>query len=476
MKKKLILDEGIRNVPFGVEDNARVAVDPVWYQAIKDSEERDKNVERDMEEINKSIEEFLKWQNENVNVDNTEIPKSETLKKMKLQEALFVESGNFADAFTPEQVRAMLEEDTDNFQKERGVISTAYEEEKDVAVRILKYFYENVEVSDGRRTKDEPMSWVIAFNKPFSAEKKRIEERLEVEEADFNDVDTLADAIGSAVKALLADRENDGATDCYCFPLDDKAAVYVGWSELNEKEKELSGSNAERAIAIGLKQYGNDVDDGASYDDLWDLGDDERSAEIFAYSKTNYAEEAKYLLGQYENLTKRLEKQGYYLDGERKIRPIEKDRVVHPKEDFGVVPDDEGLDEALNEWIFKTHYDADGNPISRKDALKKEVIYALNSYYDDRFRGLEDGMQTKDFEEAKEWAWEKLQDGYPIKFRNDIKRKVEFIVPDSVENYGDLENKVAALLGESLKEESKKDVSESLQKPKTIRVRSTKKN
>lgn len=65
--------------------------------------------------------------------------------------------------YTYEQVEAELRKMTNNFTVESGAVSCFFREEKDYGRDVLKQYYKVVEVSDGRRSEDEPMSYVIAF-------------------------------------------------------------------------------------------------------------------------------------------------------------------------------------------------------------------------------------------------------------------------------------------------------------------------
>lgn len=58
-------------------------------------------------------------------------------------------------------------------------------------------------------------------------------------------------------------------------------------------------------------------------------------------------------------------------------------------------------DESLNE---SDEDDEDSDP-------KYDARYEVNSYYGRNYRGLEDDLYTDDFEEVKEWVWEKIQNG-----------------------------------------------------------------
>ena len=71
-------------------------------------------------------------------------------------------------SLTREQCLDVLIQETDSFTRE-GTVETTEEEEKNIARDILKNHYRTVEVSDGRRSSDEPMSWVISYSDPIGS-------------------------------------------------------------------------------------------------------------------------------------------------------------------------------------------------------------------------------------------------------------------------------------------------------------------
>lgn len=68
-------------------------------------------------------------------------------------------------AWSEEEVRAELIKMTNNFKKNEGEITTWYEEEKEHIKNILDAAGYQIEVSDGRKDKDDDMHWVITFVK-----------------------------------------------------------------------------------------------------------------------------------------------------------------------------------------------------------------------------------------------------------------------------------------------------------------------
>lgn len=65
--------------------------------------------------------------------------------------------------YTYDQVEAELRKMTNNFTVESGEVSCFFREEKDYGRDVLRQHYRVVEVSDGRKSENEPMCYVIAF-------------------------------------------------------------------------------------------------------------------------------------------------------------------------------------------------------------------------------------------------------------------------------------------------------------------------
>lgn len=78
---------------------------------------------------------------------------------------LFFEN-RISESYSESEIEKVLMKITDNFSDRDGSVETSYENEKDSARDILKKHYKVVEVSDGRRSSSEPMSWVIAYSNP----------------------------------------------------------------------------------------------------------------------------------------------------------------------------------------------------------------------------------------------------------------------------------------------------------------------
>lgn len=77
------------------------------------------------------------------------------------------ESVNDDDAYTYEESEKALKDYTKNWTKESGTSRTYYKAEKDNGIKILKKHYKTVEVSDGRGSDEEDMSWVISYSDPI---------------------------------------------------------------------------------------------------------------------------------------------------------------------------------------------------------------------------------------------------------------------------------------------------------------------
>lgn len=79
------------------------------------------------------------------------------------------------------EVESALSSLTNQYTKEEGTVETSYEDEKNFAKKILRTHYKIVEVSDGRRSANEPMSWVISYAEPSSS----VDEDIEVVATDL---------------------------------------------------------------------------------------------------------------------------------------------------------------------------------------------------------------------------------------------------------------------------------------------------
>lgn len=83
-------------------------------------------------------------------------------------ENLLTEDVEDDGAYSEDEIYDLLKSKqfTDNFTNEDGTVRTYYESEKDYTKNILKKYYDVVEVSDGRRSSDEDMCWVVAYSTP----------------------------------------------------------------------------------------------------------------------------------------------------------------------------------------------------------------------------------------------------------------------------------------------------------------------
>lgn len=68
-------------------------------------------------------------------------------------------------------------------------------------------------------------------------------------------------------------------------------------------------------------------------------------------------------------------------------------------------PDETPYGESLNES------DEDDEDDDEDSDPKYDARYEVNSYYGRDYRGLEDDLYTDDFEEVKDWIWDKIQNG-----------------------------------------------------------------
>ena len=76
------------------------------------------------------------------------------------------ESVNEDDAWSYEEIEKSLNDYTNGWKRESGTSRTWYETEKDHCKNILKKHYKYVDVSDGRGSDGEEMSWVVAYSDP----------------------------------------------------------------------------------------------------------------------------------------------------------------------------------------------------------------------------------------------------------------------------------------------------------------------
>lgn len=70
------------------------------------------------------------------------------------------------EPWTKEEIEKELKSITKNFTKKEGTVRVWMSSEKNDARDILKQNYKYVDVSDGRGSSKEEMSWVIAYSDP----------------------------------------------------------------------------------------------------------------------------------------------------------------------------------------------------------------------------------------------------------------------------------------------------------------------
>lgn len=73
---------------------------------------------------------------------------------------------NWGNPFLVKDIERTLAEITDNFREKDGAVLTGYEEEKQVAKKVLSKYYNIVEVSDGRHYDNDDVTWVISYASP----------------------------------------------------------------------------------------------------------------------------------------------------------------------------------------------------------------------------------------------------------------------------------------------------------------------
>lgn len=65
----------------------------------------------------------------------------------------------------------------------------------------------------------------------------------------------------------------------------------------------------------------------------------------------------------------------------------------------------------LNYYPDETPYGESLNESDEDNDPKYDARYEVYSYYGKDYRGLEDDLYTDDFEEVKDWVWDKIQNG-----------------------------------------------------------------
>ena len=65
----------------------------------------------------------------------------------------------------------------------------------------------------------------------------------------------------------------------------------------------------------------------------------------------------------------------------------------------------------LNYYPDETPYGESLNESDEDNGPKYDARYEVSSYYGRNYSGLEDDLYTDDFEEVKDWVWDKVQNG-----------------------------------------------------------------
>lgn len=112
----------------------------------------------ELDEAEKRLAEIIKMVIYNqMGYEPDEYPYDESLK----------ESVNEDDAWSYEEVEKSLKDYTNNWKRQDGTARTYYKTEKEHIMDVLKKHYKVVEPSDGRRSEDEEMCWVVAYSDPI---------------------------------------------------------------------------------------------------------------------------------------------------------------------------------------------------------------------------------------------------------------------------------------------------------------------
>ncbi len=90
----------------------------------------------------------------------------ESTRRLAISPARHLRESAEDTAYTMSETEDFIKTYTKDFTKDSGTIRTYYKEEKDDARKVLRDHYKNVEISDGRRSSDEEMCWVLAFSQP----------------------------------------------------------------------------------------------------------------------------------------------------------------------------------------------------------------------------------------------------------------------------------------------------------------------
>jgi len=88
---------------------------------------------------------------------------------------------------TPQEVEKELSELSNKFTEREILIQTDKEEEKELALKILKKHYKYVEPSDGRMSDDDSVNWKISASDPLKDISKYDDDVGEYFSSSFND-------------------------------------------------------------------------------------------------------------------------------------------------------------------------------------------------------------------------------------------------------------------------------------------------
>ena len=93
---------------------------------------------------------------------------------------------------------------------------------------------------------------------------------------------------------------------------------------------------------------------------------------------------------------------------------------------------EENLSDVIKKGLYaQLGYYPDEYDESLNESSKYDARYEVDSYYGRNYSGLEDDLYTDDFEEVKEWVWEKIQNGGYIKARDRKTGNTIRLDPDS---------------------------------------------
>lgn len=86
------------------------------------------------------------------------------------------------------------------------------------------------------------------------------------------------------------------------------------------------------------------------------------------------------------------------------------------------------------------HYKNKLNDDNYYEESKKVESYKVTSYYDNKYRGVEDSLETEDISNANDFIWEKVQNGNYVEFVDITSGNTKRYTPDKVEGAEDVED------------------------------------